>query len=119
MRDGIGMGGGTGFTANGRPRAGRATQFMPFAALTGYHDLAHGQEYVGEVRHELTDEEAAALSQTVACLRRGDTVRVTYYRGDCYATLSGNVARVDIDLHILRVDTTGIPFKDIWRLDVL
>lgn len=92
---------------------------MPFAALTGYHDLAHRQEHTGEPRRELSDEDAASLSQTVACLSRGDAVRVTYYRGDRYVTLGGTVARVDADFHVLRVDTTSIPFKDIWRLEAL
>lgn len=111
--------GGNGLTASGRPRAGRATQFMPFSALTGYHDLAHEQEHVAEPRRDLTDEDAETLSQTVACLSRGDTVRVTYYRGDCYATLAGSVTRVDPDFHVLRVGTVSIPFKDIWRLETV
>ena len=106
-----------GLTAGGRPRAGRATQFMPFAALTGYRDLAHAQEHVAEPRRDLTDEDAETLSQTVACLNRGDTVRVTYYRGDCYVTLTGSVMRVDADYRVLRVGAVSIPFKDIWRLE--
>ena len=119
MRDGTRSTGANGFTAGGQSRAGRATQFMPFAALTGYHDLARQQEHVGEARHELTDEDAASLSQTVACLSRGDTVRVTYYRGDCYTTLVGTVTRINADFHVLRVGSTNIAFKDIWQLDVL
>ena len=120
MRDGFAASGSCGrsdLTASGRPRAGRATQFMPFAALTGYHDLAHEQEHVAEPRRDLTDEDAEILSQTVACLSRGDTARVTYYRGDCYVTLAGPVTRVDADYRILRVGTVSIPFKDIWRLE--
>lgn len=31
-------------TANGTVRAGRAAQFMPFAALTGYYELVRKQE---------------------------------------------------------------------------
>lgn len=117
MRDGTRATGAGEFTASGQPRAGRATQFMPFAALTGYHDLARQQEHVAEARRDLTDERAEALSQTVACLSRGDTVRVTYYRTDCYVTLSGVVTRVDADFHVLRVGTVSIPFKDIWQLE--
>ena len=119
MHDGSGTAGNNGRTASGRPRAGRATQFMPFAALTGYHDLAHGQERVTEPRHDLSDEDAEALSQTVSCLKRGDAIRVTYYRRGCYATVSGSVTRLDTDLHVLRVGTTAIPFRDIWRLEAI
>ena len=45
-----------------RPRANRAAQFMPFAALRGYYDLLRTKERVPEPRHELTEEEARELS---------------------------------------------------------
>ena len=45
-----------------RPRADRAAQFMPFAALRGYYDLLRTKERVPEPRHELTEEEARELS---------------------------------------------------------
>ena len=59
-----------GFTANGRPRASRAAQFMPFAALTGYYELARRQERITEERHELTEDETIALSRTITQTRR-------------------------------------------------
>ena len=37
-------------TANGTVRAGRAAQFMPFAALTGYFDLIREQEWKAQER---------------------------------------------------------------------
>ena len=105
------------YTANGQPRASRAAQFMPFAALTGYYELARQQERIAEARHELTEEEAEALSRTMAQVRRGDLVRVTYYDWDCYKTISGMVARIDTVYRRLQVVKTTIPFDDIRSLE--
>ena len=49
-------------TANGAVRAGRAAQFMPFAALTGYYELVRKQEITVEPKCELTEEKALELS---------------------------------------------------------
>lgn len=107
----------TGFTANGRPRASRAAQFMPFAALTGYYELARRQERITEERHELTEEEALALSRTITQIKKGDLVRVTYYDWDAYRTVSGVVARIDTTFRRLQVVQTVIPFDDIRKID--
>ena len=105
------------WTANGQPRASRAAQFMPFAALTGYYELARQQERISELRHELTEEEAEALSRAMAQVKRGDIVRVTYYDWDCYKTISGMVARIDTVYRRLQVVKTTIPFDDIRSLE--
>lgn len=107
---------GSGLTANGRPRASRAAQFMPFAALTGYYELARQQERVTEARHELTEEEALALSRTIMQVKKGDLVRVTYYDWDAYRTVSGVVARVDFVYRRLQVVKTVIGFDDILAI---
>lgn len=106
-----------GLTANGRPRASRAAQFMPFAALTGYYDLARRQERIGEERHELTEEEALALSRAITQVKKGDLVRVTYYDWDVYRTVSGVVAHIDTTFRRLQVVQTVIPFDDIRKID--
>ena len=64
-------------TANGTVRAGRAAQFMPFAALTGYYELVRKQEITVEPKRELTEEKALELSKKLEGLKRGDLVRVT------------------------------------------
>lgn len=102
-----------GRTACGSTRASRASQFMPFAALTGYYELARQQERISEPKHELTEEEAEALSRIVTQVKRGDLVRVTYYDWDSYKTISGIVAQIEPALHRLQVVKTVIAFDDI------
>ncbi len=104
-------------TANGKPRASRAAQFMPFAALTGYYELARQQERVPEPRHELTEEEALALSRTIIQVKKGDLVRVTYYDWDTYRTASGVVARIDFTFRRIQVVKTVIGFDDILTIE--
>lgn len=103
-------------TANRKPRAGRAAQFMPFAALTGYYELARRQERVAEPRHELTEEEALSLSRTIVQVKKGDMVRVTYYDRDAYRTVSGIVAHIDFTFRRIQVVKTAIGFDDILTI---
>lgn len=105
------------FTANGQPRASRAAQFMPFAALTGYYELARKQERLTEAKHELTEEEAEELSRTILQVKRGDLIRVTYYDWDRYRTLTGIVARIEPTFRRLQVVKAVIAFDDIRTLE--
>ena len=58
-----------------RPRADRAQQFMPFAALKGYYDLIRERERVAEPKRELTDEQALELSRKLSQLKRREMGR--------------------------------------------
>lgn len=102
--------------ADGRPRASRAAQFMPFAALTGYYDLVREQERVAEPRHELTEEEAEELSRAIMQTRRGDLVRITYYDRGGYQTRAGVVEAIDPVHRSLRLGQQSVAFDDIWKL---
>ena len=93
-----------------RPRADRAQQFMPFAALKGYYDLIRERERVAEPKRELTDEQALELSQRLARMERRTMASVVHYDGEAYVTTRGLVS--DIDLV-----RTRIPFDDIWKID--
>lgn len=106
-------------TASGHPRADRAAQFMPFAALRGYYELIRQQQRIPEAKHELTDEEALALSQTVYRVRRGQMVRVVYYDEDAYVTLTGCVSRIDLVERELMVVKTKIALDDIRELEIM
>lgn len=102
--------------ADGRPRASRAAQFMPFAALIGYYDLVREQEIVTEPRHELTEEEAEELSRAILQTRRGDLIRLTYYDRGGYKTRAGVVEAIDPVRRSLRLGQQAIAFDDIWKL---
>lgn len=106
-------------TAAGRPRASRAAQFMPFAALTGYYELTRQQERVTEPKRELTEEEACALADAIGQLERRSVARVTYYDHDAYRTIIGTIARVDPIFRELQVIHTTINFDDLLEVTPL
>lgn len=99
-------------------RAERAAQFMPFAALTGYYELAREQEHVPEPRREMTEELAARLSRKLADARRGDLLRVTYYDRDGYIARVGVFTAVDESFHVLRLKSREIPLDDILDIEI-
>lgn len=106
-------------TASGRVRADRAAQFMPFAALRGYYELVHAQERVVEPRHELTEEEARELSETIYRVRRGQIVRAVHYDRDAYVTTTGCVARIDLIYRTISIVKTTIKLDDLRSLTIL
>lgn len=98
---------------------GRATQFMPFAALKGYHEMAKSKEHIPEPRREVTDEMALALSQVVASLECGCAVRVVHYENGGYAETVGAVSEV-VEAHkMLRIVRKPISFADIFSIELL
>ena len=103
--------------ADGKRRASRAAQFMPFAALTGYYDLVREQERIVEPRHELTEEEAVALSRAIMQTKKGDLVRVTYYDRDGYVARTGIVSDIELTFRRLHLGSLCIAFDDIRDIE--
>lgn len=100
-----------------RPRADRAQQFMPFAALKGYYDLIRERERVVEPKRELTDEEALELSRRLAQVERRTMASVVYHDGEAYVTARGLVSDIDLAGRTITVVRTRIPFDDIAEID--
>ena len=96
-----------------RPRADRAQQFMPFAALKGYYDLIRERERVVEPKRELTDEQALELSQRLARMERRTMASVVHYDVTTY----GLVSDIDLAARIVTIVRTRIAFDDVWEID--
>ena len=96
-----------------RPRADRAQQFMPFAALKGYYDLIRERERVVEPKRELTDEQALELSRKLSQLKRREMACIVHYDGEAYVTVRGLVSDIDLAARPVTVVRTRIPFDDI------
>ncbi len=86
---------------------------MPFAALRGYYELIRERERIVQPKHELTEEEALALSGKLSRVQRRTMVRITYYDGDAYATSCGMVSDIDVASRTITVVRTRIRFDDI------
>ncbi|MBO4521391.1 MAG: YolD-like family protein [Alphaproteobacteria bacterium] len=94
----------------------RARQFLTFNALTGYYQMILEKQRVSEPKKELSEDEAAALSDKLKSLRRHDLVSVTFYDKDAYITKTGMIMDIDFTFQTLTIVKTKIPFQDILRL---
>ena len=97
----------------GRPKADRASQFMPFAALKGYYELIRTKERIVQPRHESTEEYQVRISSQLSGLNKGDVVRITYYDQDAYVTRQGVLGELVLELRFLRLVRQRIDFDDI------
>lgn len=107
------------FTSNGKARAGRAQQFMPFAALKGYYDLVAKQERRVEPRKDHTEEDVRHLSELLSQVKKGSVVRVLHYEDGAYVTTCGAVSEIVPEYQTLRVIKQIISFEDIYELEFL
>lgn len=109
------------------PRADRAAQFSPFAALTGYEDAVRETARLTQGRLELTDEEKSAIDGVLQALSvhlsEHPSVIVTYFLpdekkdGGAYVTVTGCLRRIDVlARQLLLLDGTQIPIDDISQL---
>lgn len=94
-------------------RADRAKQFMPFAALRGYEDLIRKKQRIICPKKELSEGEAARLTEIVSSLKKGDIVEARFYDNDGYTEVAGAVTEIDFTLKTLRVIKTKIYFDDL------
>ncbi len=102
----------------GKAHADRARQFMPFAALTGYFDLIRERQRVVQPFHELTEDEAEALSRKMAWVKKGTMVEICYYDRDAYVRRKGMVSRIDEVERAIWVVKERVPFDMILDIQV-
>jgi len=113
-----------------RPRmtaAGRAAQFSPFAALTGYDSIKETARLTGE-RVELDEYMKGALSdrlQIVADrIKEHPEIAITYFQpdvkknGGAYVTVISTAKKIDeYERVIVMTDGTAIPIDEIISVD--
>lgn len=114
-----------GWGALSAPNPKDAAQFMPFAALTGFEEMASAQEQADEPRRTLTEERAEQVSRMLVRLQKGDAAQVTHYAYGRYEISAGVVRQVDSTFRrLVLVGEGGRPdqrilFEDIWDLRLL
>ena len=116
------------------PRAERAKQFMPFAALKGYDDAISEKQIIYEPRMELGNEQRDALDARLLSLherlRAGERPCVTILcfipREDGvvsspplgqYRSFSGTAEKMNLEDQRLRLDGRWFPLGDIMEME--
>ena len=110
------------------PMSDRATQFAPFAALTGYDSAIKETGRLTDERIEPDEEALTALDMRyqllMDALDDAPEVSITYFQpderkaGGKYITATGVVKKVDdFERRITMQDGTKIPMDDVLSID--
>ena len=99
-------------------KADRARQFMPFAALTGYYEVIKQREKIVEPRKELFEDETEILSDKLNKVQKGMLITLTYYKEDCYETLTGLVSNIDPVYRTITIVKTKIAIDDVVDVEI-
>ena len=104
-------------TANGAVRAGRAAQFMPFAASRDTtSSCANKKSLLSQMRTH--GRKSLELSKKLEGLKRGDLVRVTYYDMYGYRSRTGILDEVLPAFKLLKLRDIAINFDDIQGIEL-
>ncbi len=98
------------------PRADRASQFMPFAALKVFEEALKEQERVIVPKAQLSEDVLDILDYQLSILKPGTMVDIIYYDHDNYVKKHGLVSKINKDGRFLTVVTTDISFDDIRKI---
>ena len=110
------------------PMSDRASQFAPFAALTGYDSAIKETGRLTDERIELDVEALSALDMKyqllMEALDEAPEVTITYFQpderkaGGKYVSATGAVKKVDdFERQITMQDGTRIPMDDVLSID--
>ncbi len=106
---------------------GRAAQFAPFAALTGYEGTIRETARLTDAKAELDEDKIAALDMKLRFLAdhlsECPKVSVTYFKpdsrkqGGAYQTMTGTVKKIDaFEKTVLMAEGTLISIADIFEI---
>lgn len=100
------------------PRADRASQFMPFAALKGFEAALREKERIEVEKIILSEEALDFLDYQLSLLKVGDMVTITYYDYGAYIKKTGLISNIKKDARYLTVVTTDISFDNIREIQM-
>ena len=117
-------------TSSKHPRMaalGRAAQFSPFAALTGYDGSIRETARLTDAKAELDEDKIAALDMKLRFLAdhlsECPEVSITYFKpdsrkqGGAYHVITGMVKKIDaFEKTVLMAEGTLIPIADIFEI---
>ncbi|WP_035769706.1 hypothetical protein [Butyrivibrio sp. NC2002] len=100
------------------PRADRASQFQPFAALKGFEEALQEKERIEVEKVNLSEEALNFLDYQLSLLKVGDMVTIIYYDLGAYIEKTGLISNIKKDARYLTVVTCDISFDLIREIRI-
>ena len=97
----------------------RAVQFMPFAALRGFDEMLEEELSLHEEKRELGEDDAAAISHTLAKLTKNDFIKVTFYDKTRYRKECGAVTEINFTVGYFYVGIGKVFIDDISEITIV
>ena len=109
------------------PKADRAAQFAPFAALTDYHEAIREATRFTDEKKELDEQAISLLSEKLHFLQQNvhlhPKITILYFlpdrqkAGGTYLSATGFLKKIDRNNHVVILQNgTSIPFDDIIEI---
>lgn len=100
-------------------REDRAKQFLSFDAMKGLDAAMRRMEERMErvERVEVGEDDAREISDALSQLTRGDSVRITYFRGGHYPTTQGKLKEISPVKRTITLEGEVIPFDDVIAIE--
>ena len=100
-------------------KVNRASQFMPFDALSGFSDALRQIEKAKEDRKVLSIDQEEYLNQQFQMIQVGDSLEISFYNQTEYVYMVGVVQKIQFYHKWMVVSNTKIAFQDVFSLKKL
>lgn len=97
-------------------RSDRAKQFAPFSALKGLEKAIQEQENLRTQPVLLSETRNAELDYLLHQVQPGQSIQITFYNGQRYQTVKGQVRKIDRSGKFLLVDECRVPIASIYEI---
>ena len=99
-------------------RRDRAKQFLPYDSVKGLQEALREREerHARVERHGLGEEELEELSAALRRLKKGDRIRLFYWRAFHDAETAGTVTAIDFAHRFLCLNGEKVLFEDVYRI---
>ena len=99
-------------------RRERAKQFLPYDSVKGLQEALREREerHARVEKHGLGEEEQEELNCALRRLRKGDTIRLTYYRAFHDVEAVGTVTAVNFAHRFLCLNGEKVLFEDVYSI---
>ena len=100
-------------------RVNRASQFMPFDALSGFREALRQVERKVELKKELSIDQEENLNRQIKLIKIGSLIEIVFYSKNEYLKIIGEVKKIDFINKWLIIEDIKIPITEVVSVKIL